>query len=89
MKKETLNLNNDYSELVAQCVQLLKQPGTVLLLPTETVYGLVCRWTDENARKRIYSLKGRDENKPFQMMLSTTEQLKAIDVALFSSAQKE
>jgi len=53
------------AEAVSESVRLLNQPGSVLLVPTETVYGLVCSWDDPAARARIYELKHRAENKPF------------------------
>jgi len=74
-------------EIVEACVKQLNEPGAVLLLPTETVYGLVCRWSDDAAKKRIYALKDRDESKPFQMMISSVEQLEAFDVNVFPSAK--
>ena len=42
----------------------LSLPGAVVLVPTETVYGLVCRADDAAARQRIYDLKDRDATKP-------------------------
>ncbi len=56
-----------HSEVVAACVEALKRPGAVVLLPTETVYGLVCRWSDAAARERIYALKHRCKNKLLAM----------------------
>ena len=53
------------ADAVSEAVRLLNQPGSVLLVPTETVYGLVCSWHDPAARARIYELKHRAENKPF------------------------
>ena len=50
---------------VQEAVRILNRPGSVLLVPTETVYGLVCSWHDRAARTRIYELKHRSENKPF------------------------
>ncbi len=50
---------------VQEAVRILNRPGSVLLVPTETVYGLVCSWHDRAARARIYELKHRSENKPF------------------------
>lgn len=49
---------------VDEAVNVLKKPGSVLLVPTETVYGLVCAWGDALGRSRIYALKHRAENKP-------------------------
>lgn len=84
----TFDENTTNKEIVDACVRQLVEPGAVLLLPTETVYGLVCRWSDDEAKKRIYALKDRDESKPFQMMISSVEQLEAFDVDLFPSAKK-
>ena len=52
-----------------EAVKVLRGPGSVLLVPTETVYGLVCSWTDAASRARIYELKHRAENKPFAAFL--------------------
>ena len=55
------------------CLEALERPGCVLLVPTETVYGLVCSWHDAAARARIYQLKHRSENKPFAAFLPSVE----------------
>ena len=44
--------------------EALSRPGAVVLVPTETVYGLVCRADDAAARQRICALKDRDATKP-------------------------
>jgi L-threonylcarbamoyladenylate synthase len=48
-----------------KCAELLKKEGCVLLVPTETVYGLVCAWDDRTARQNIYQLKHRSPAKLF------------------------
>ena len=53
------------TDAIEEAVRILNRPGSVLLVPTETVYGLVCSWNDAAARARIYELKHRAENKPF------------------------
>lgn len=53
----------------------LKKQGRVLLVPTETVYGLVCSWNDPVARARIYELKHRAENKPFAAFVPDVQAL--------------
>lgn len=57
---------------------LLKQGG-VGVLPTDTVYGLVCRAADETAVAKLYGLKHR-ENKPGTIIASRLQQL--IDLGL-------
>lgn len=52
----------------------LLQHGAVGVLPTDTVYGLVCRAADEVAVRRLYDAKRR-ENKPGTLIAATTDQL--------------
>lgn len=42
--------------------------GGVIVIPTETVYGLACRWDDADARERIYRLKRRPATKRLPML---------------------
>lgn len=52
----------------------LLSAGAVGVLPTDTVYGLVCRAADEEAAVRLYALKSR-EHKPGTLVAATTAQL--------------
>lgn len=74
-------------ELLQKAVETLSTPGGVVLVPTETVYGLVCDWEDELARQRIYELKGRSENKPLAMFAATAEMAEKFGVKLNNEAQ--
>lgn len=38
--------------------------GFPIIVPTDTVYGLVCRYDSSKAVRKIFSLKKRDRNKP-------------------------
>ena len=60
-------------EALDACLGALGRSGSVLLVPTETVYGLVCAWHDTAACARIYQLKHRSENKPFAAFLPSVE----------------
>ncbi|MBR7127424.1 MAG: L-threonylcarbamoyladenylate synthase, partial [Lentisphaeria bacterium] len=55
---------NNLTQAVAASCEVLRNGG-VVLLPTETVYGLVCPFQDKDAEERIYKLKMRDKNKRF------------------------
>lgn len=65
---QTLDIR-DQAEIVAAL-----RTGKVLVLPTDTVYGLVCRATDQVAVGRIYDLKHR-ENKPGTIIAARIQQL--------------
>ena len=74
---KNLSLNNssaDESGITDECAEMLNRRGAVLLLPTETVYGFMCRWDDSEARARIFEMKGRSSDKPFQMLESSIGQ---------------
>ena len=74
MKNLSLNKSADEARITAECAEMLKRRGAVLLLPTETVYGFMCRWDDSEARERIYKIKRRSSDKPFQMLASSIAQ---------------
>lgn len=75
-------------QIIEQALHLLQKPGSVLLVPTETVYGLVCNWQDEAARERIYKLKARDGKKPLAMFASSAEMAEKYGVKLNDDARK-
>jgi L-threonylcarbamoyladenylate synthase len=54
--------------------------GSVLLLPTDTIYGLHALALDADAVARIADLKGREETKPFIVLAATIEQLHQLGV---------
>jgi len=79
-----INMN----QLLEQALRLLQKPGSVLLIPTETVYGLVCNWQDDQARERIYTLKARDGKKPLAMFASSPVMAEKYGVKLNDDARK-
>lgn len=66
MKKEELELT------------LLK--GGVGVMPTDTLYGLVGSALISSAVERIYTLKGRDRQKPFIILISSFEDLEKFSI---------
>ena len=74
-------------EAVRLAVDFLQKEGSVLLMPTETVYGLFCRWDDELGKQRILDIKGRDPKKPFQMIAPNSECLKQFDIQITKQIQ--
>lgn len=80
------------SAALAACRAALRRDGGVILIPTETVYGLACRWDDAAARERIRRMKGRDPEKPLQMLAPDLDTALAVglvdDVRLRRLAQR-
>jgi len=57
----------------------LHQNG-VVLLPTETVFGLACLAIDPISINKIYAIKGRDFNKPLAVCIANLEQAETLGV---------
>ena len=66
-----------------RAAQTLKSGG-VVIFPTETVYGVGARASDEKAIKRIYDIKKRSLDKPLQILIADLEQAEslALDISL-------
>jgi len=60
----------DDSLLRHQLVARLRK-GEVLMLPTDTIYGLSCRADKETAITRIFNIKRRDRGKPLLVLVSS------------------
>ncbi len=60
---------------VEKALAILKKGGT-LLYPTDTVWGLGCDATDEDAVKKIYRIKQREESKSLIILVSSFDMLK-------------
>lgn len=58
--------------IAADCLQR----GKVIALPTDTVYGVACSANDRHAIQKLYEIKGRDEEKPVAVCVSSILQLK-------------
>ena len=56
--------------------------GNIGVIPTDTLYGIVGSAFSKKAVERIYEVKGRDENKPFIVLIASISDLKKFDIAL-------
>jgi L-threonylcarbamoyladenylate synthase len=52
--------------------------GRVLVIPTDTVYGVAASLNHPDALRRIFALKGRDPGKPLPILVSTSGALDAL-----------
>ena len=59
-------------QTLAQLATRLKQGG-VAIVPTDTVYGLVCHPQFPDALNRIREMKQRDRDKPFQLLMASVD----------------
>ncbi len=59
----------------AMAVECLSRGNGVIVVPTDTTYGVVCRLDRLEAVERIYELKGRDRSKPLIILANNTESI--------------
>lgn len=51
------------------------QKGKIILYPTDTVWGIGCDATDDNAVKKIYKIKRRSDSKSMIVLVDSIEML--------------
>lgn len=52
----------------------------IIIFPTDTVYGIGCKITDENSIKKIYEIKHRPKDKPLACLCANLEQIDQIAI---------
>lgn len=66
---------------------ILKNGGVGVLL-TDTLYGIVGRALDKKAVERIYKVKGRNNKKPFIILISDVNDLRLFGINLDTQIEK-
>gem|GEM_PF-5017211 len=64
-----------FADEIDTVVHVLKGGG-VVLMPTDTIWGLSCLAADPKAVERIQRIKGRTPDKPFILLVDSIEMLK-------------
>lgn len=62
--------------------------GGLVIFPTETIYGLGCRASDEAAVSRVFALKGRAPDKPPPILVADESQLATLVEAVPDIARR-
>lgn len=57
-----------------EIVEVIKSGG-VVIMPTDTIYGIIADATNECAIQRVYEMKKRNEHKPMLMLVNSIEML--------------
>ncbi len=63
-------ITDDIGSVVEQCVRVLKAGGTILY-PTDTVWGIGCDATNQEAVKKIYEIKQREDSKAMIVLVKS------------------
>lgn len=67
-----LKISNNAPLVLGDAVEVLKNGG-VVVLPTDTVYGLAADAGNEKAVKKVFEIKGRAEDKKLPVFVSSFE----------------
>ena len=62
-----------------KAVDILKAGG-IVIFPTDTVYGIGCRFDDQKAINRIYQIKGTPKDQSFPLLVSNISQVKKLAI---------
>lgn len=65
----------DSGDIMKEIIDVINNDG-IVIMPTDTIYGIVAKATNEDVIKRVYSLKRRDDRKPMLILVSDNEMLK-------------
>jgi len=68
-------------------IEILNKEG-IVILPTDTLYGIVGRALSKKAVERIYEIKGRSENKPFIVLITSYKDLELFGVKINKNGAK-
>lgn len=76
MKTKLINTKKETSEnIIEQVNNVLKNKG-IVVLPTDTVYGIMTSVFNFDGQKKIYELKNRNKKKPLILMADNLKTLK-------------
>ncbi len=64
-----INPSSPEEKYIAQAAKVIAGGGLVVI-PTETVYGIAANALDKNALERLYEIKKRPANKPFSLLIA-------------------
>lgn len=69
-----VDLQKDWDLALDSCIKALKE-NKLIIYPTDTLYGIGCNASSDEAVKSIYAVKKRELSKPFSVMVSGLKML--------------
>ncbi len=63
--------------------------GEILVTKTDTIYGILARALEKESVEKIYEIKGRDENKPFVIIIPNKDSLRDFGVDVKQEGTKD
>jgi tRNA threonylcarbamoyl adenosine modification protein (Sua5/YciO/YrdC/YwlC family) len=89
MKTEVIRINTDKPEKqkIDKAANIIREGGLVVI-PTETVYGIAANSLDKKAVERLYAVKKRPKDKPFSLHISSKEEAEIYAVNILPLAYR-
>jgi L-threonylcarbamoyladenylate synthase len=84
---EMMMLDRPHDDVIAQAVRGLRDGG-VVLVPTDTVYGLAVHPEQPEAIERLFHLKGRPRSTNLPIMIADLDELKHLGVVVTDEATR-
>lgn len=63
-------MNQEFNEDIKKACEIMKQGG-IILYPTDTIWGIGCDATNEEAVRRVYELKQRSDSKAMLVLVDS------------------
>jgi len=73
---------------VADAAFTCLENGGVVGIPTDTVYGIACKVTDENCIRRLYKIKERDQLKAIAVLIGSLDQISQLSDQVTPASKK-
>lgn len=82
----------DFENDIENCLRILRSGG-IILYPTDTIWGLGCDATNEEAVEKIIQIKNRPSEKSFVVLVASEKDIlrytAAVDLSLFDYLEKQ
>lgn len=76
-----------FTEYCDELIKLIKK-GAIGILPTDTIYGLVCRAHSKDSVQRVYEVKKRTPDKPLIILISSQSDLSKFKIEVNASKEE-
>ncbi len=87
MNTKVIFANRDFDSAINEAARVI-QGGDIVVLPTETVYGLCANALDETAVQKIFDAKGRPQDNPLIVHIADMDMLDRVTAGVPAQAKK-
>lgn len=74
MRRDPVELTKAWTEDIKKAVEVMRKGG-VILYPTDTVWGIGCDATNEEAVRKIYEIKRREDSKAMLVLVDNEDRV--------------